>query len=260
MASGSEEMSIFLRARNRVAKSRVALHYLKTGYRHTGERVCPDFPDENFVNHLKVYKFGAQFALGKDVLDVGSGTGYGSAFLADNGAKSVVGIDFSQTAVDFSRTRYVRNNLKFIQMDAHHLSFPDQSFDFVFSSENMEHLARPNENVSEVKRVLRPGGIFMVGTPNKEISSPDHDPHNEFHEIEFTFEGLKKLLLVFDNVHIFESTLESPTEAGRLMKRERVARGALGIQPGGAGNMRVGNLNVDLTHLLNTHSFLALAW
>jgi hypothetical protein len=55
---------------------------LRTGYMPTNDRVNPDFPDENFVNHFKVYKFAARFAKGKRVLDVGSGTGYGSDYLA----------------------------------------------------------------------------------------------------------------------------------------------------------------------------------
>jgi 2-polyprenyl-3-methyl-5-hydroxy-6-metoxy-1,4-benzoquinol methylase len=253
-------MSIFAIARRAARQAKKEFHYFRSGYRHTGERVWADFPDDNFYNHLEVYKFGSQFVISKDVLDVGSGTGYGSAYLADHGAKSVIGIDFSQAAVKLARKSYDRNNLQFMQMDAHRLSLPSNSFDFVFSSENMEHLARPEDNVAEVRRVLRPGGIFMVGTPNKEVSSPDHEPRNEFHEIEFTFDGLKKLLSPFENVHIFESTLESPLEAGRFMKRERVAKGNVGIEQVTGRSMRIGKLDVDLSHLHNTHSFLALAW
>jgi 2-polyprenyl-3-methyl-5-hydroxy-6-metoxy-1,4-benzoquinol methylase len=82
-------------------------YLLKTGYMQTGERVNPDFPDANFNNHLKVYQFAAQFVPGKRVLDIGSGTGYGSEYLAAY-ASSVTGIDYSKTAVRFAQSRYKR--------------------------------------------------------------------------------------------------------------------------------------------------------
>ena len=72
-----------------------ALYAYRDGYQQTGERVNPDFADENFRNHLRFYQFASQFVRGKEVLDCGCGTGYGSALLADSGAKSVLGIDFS---------------------------------------------------------------------------------------------------------------------------------------------------------------------
>ena len=70
------------------------LYFLRTGYKVDGERVIPDFPDENFRNHLMVYQFAAQFTAGKDVLDVGCGTGYGTALLAKE-ARSAVGVPTS---------------------------------------------------------------------------------------------------------------------------------------------------------------------
>ncbi|MCA3287519.1 MAG: hypothetical protein ING09_13295 [Roseomonas sp.] len=56
-----------------------ALYACRHGYQHTGERVNPDFADENFRNHLRFYQFASQFVRGKEVLDCGCGTGYGSA-------------------------------------------------------------------------------------------------------------------------------------------------------------------------------------
>jgi SAM-dependent methyltransferase len=146
-------------------------------------------------------------------------------------------------------------------MDAHKLAFDAASFDFVFSSENMEHLRDPDQNVAEIKRVLRPGGIFMVATPNKEVSSPEDDrPPNEFHEIEFTFDGMQQLLSPFETVHIFESSLESEFASGRAMKKARRERGAIGIEAKGKSVRLSDRLDVELQHLHNTHSFLALAW
>ena len=67
--------------------------FIRTGYWPTGERVDPETVDDNFINHLKVYKFIAQMVRGQRVLDVGCGTGYGTDYLRQNGAQ-ITGIDY----------------------------------------------------------------------------------------------------------------------------------------------------------------------
>jgi len=231
-------------------------------YHHTPERVSPDFPDENFVNHLKQYQFAAQFARGKDVLDVGSGTGYGAAYLKGHGAKSVTGIDNSAEAVGFAKRRYGKDKIDFLQMDAHNIQLHDQSVDLVTSFESLEHLARPAENLAEIKRVLRADGMLVLSTPNKEIFSPDKDrPDNPFHFYEFSFEELHGLLTAqFGHVYLFETRLESPFETGRAMKRKRQERGCVGLDGTSGSTITIEGRLIHLEHLHNTHSFMALAW
>jgi SAM-dependent methyltransferase len=78
-------------------------YFIRTGYRPTYERVCPDNADANFENHLTVYEFAAQFGSAKDVLDVGCGTEYGTALVAERGASRALGVDRSRSAVRFAR-------------------------------------------------------------------------------------------------------------------------------------------------------------
>ena len=116
-------------------------------------------------------------------------------------------------------------------------------------------------NVSEIRRVLRPGGIALIATPNKEMFSPGGEFSNLYHIKEFFFEELRDLLKeFFREVYIFENSLESSFELGRRMKQERVARGAFGLNPQHAPSATLGDHVVDLRHLHNTHSFLALMW
>jgi ubiquinone/menaquinone biosynthesis C-methylase UbiE len=242
-------------------KMRRILYAIRNHYHHSGERVNPDFPDENFRNHFKVYELASQFVRDKDVLDCGSGTGYGSAYLAQQGARSVTGIDYSREAVAFARKRYSDKLLRFVEMDAQQMSLPDASFDFVFSSENLEHLPDPRANVSEIRRVLRPGGVALIATPNKEMFSPGGEPIIPYHIKELYFEELRDLLKgFFREVYIFENSLESPFDLGRQMKQQRVARGAVGLNPEPVPSATLGDHVVDLRHLHNTHSFLALMW
>jgi ubiquinone/menaquinone biosynthesis C-methylase UbiE len=215
-------------------------YFFRTGYRVTGERVIPDFPDENFQNHLKVYKFVRQFSANKDVLDSGCGTGYGTTHLAEV-AKSVVGVDISKDALRWARKRYP--NIDYRQMDVHHLEFSDNSFDFVVSTENFEHLSYQKRHVSELARVTRPDGLVLLASPNPEMTVG----HNPFHTKENSFTELLDLFSpYFNKIVILENLLDPPTQRGKQQREERWNKGFKG---------GVLSAEVDLTWRHNTHSF-----
>jgi ubiquinone/menaquinone biosynthesis C-methylase UbiE len=215
--------------------------FLRTGYYSTGERVNPDVPDSNFQNHFKVYRFMQQFAIQKDVIDVGCGTGYGTAYLADV-AKSIIGIDISESAIKWARTRYP--SVQYVRMDAQHVQFPDRSFDLIVSTENFEHLADQEGHVKELARILRPDGLCFVATPNPEMFT---DTHNPYHTKENSFDELIELFLGdFQKLAILENTAEPQTKAGQAMRQRRREEGRVGL----------GTLDdIDTTWLHNTHSF-----
>jgi 2-polyprenyl-3-methyl-5-hydroxy-6-metoxy-1,4-benzoquinol methylase len=211
------------------------VYFLKTGYIETTERVNPDFPTENFINHFKVYKFAAQFVAGKHVLDVGCGTGYGSDYLSQTAA-SVIGIDISKAAIKRAK-RYTRP--VFYVMDAHHLQFPDATFDFIISTENFEHLTDQRRHLLELRRVLKLNGMCLIATPNPE----QFTTRNPYHTKENTFQELCELLPVaFKEFEIVENQL--PHNLNRPH----------GILPTSEPLLIFGNV-VDKGHLSNTHSF-----
>jgi SAM-dependent methyltransferase len=170
----------------------------------TGERVIPEesgkgFARVNLVRHRVAHLYAIRRVRGsRRVLDVGCGTGYGSAMVASR-VGEVVGIDSSEEAVARAKARHRLDNLEFVTMPATGLSFPDDSFDAVYSVHVLEHIQDVELHLSEVVRVLRPGGRFVVATPNRLTYSPD-GLHNVFHVREYDPGELEALLAAFFRV------------------------------------------------------------
>jgi len=181
----------------------------------TGERLIPGQVDVDLLNeHLARYAFAARLARGKRVLDAGCGAGYGSAELAAQ-ADWVAGADLAAEALDFARANYRLPNLAFEQASCGRLPHPDACFDLVVAFEVIEHLEAWREFLIEARRVLAPGGQFIVSTPNKLYYTESRGPHgaNPFHVHEFDFAEFRAALeAVFPHVALFlENHVEGVT-------------------------------------------------
>jgi len=172
----------------------------------TGERVIPGEVDVDLLNeHLARYTFAARLSRGKRVLDAGCGAGYGSAELA-RAADRVVAVDQAAEAVEFARAHYPLANLWFERGSCAALPHRDASFDLVVAFEVIEHLENWREFLLEARRVLTPGGQFIVSTPNRlyYTESRGESGANPFHVHEFSFEEFREALdAVFPNVALF---------------------------------------------------------
>jgi SAM-dependent methyltransferase len=106
----------------------------------------------------------------QDVLEIGVGNGSHAALLARH-ARSFTGIDLTEYAVKSTTARLKGFNLPGTvrQMDAERMSFADGSFDFVWSWGVIHHSSDTRAILSEIARVLRPGGraVTMVYHRNK---------------------------------------------------------------------------------------------
>lgn len=130
-----------------------------------GEPVVELSPsDEPDRYSIQLYRHvaGAVDLRGRDVLEVGSGRGGGAAYVHRAlGPKTMTGIDFSREAVALCKKRHVQDGLTFMEGSAGAIPFPDASFDAVINVES-SHCYGPLEGfLSEVNRVLRPGGHFL---------------------------------------------------------------------------------------------------
>ncbi|MGF6241001.1 GT2 family glycosyltransferase/SAM-dependent methyltransferase [Paraburkholderia sp. GAS38] len=160
----------------------------------TGERYVPTEAGDIRYEHWHRYAWASQGIAGLDVLDVACGEGYGSAIIA-RVAKTVTGVDISPEAVAHASEQYSNvKNLSFLSGSASDLPLPDASFDAVVSFETIEHLLEQEEMLSEIHRVLRPGGFLILSSPNKKVYSDDRNYQNEFHVKELYFEELDALV------------------------------------------------------------------
>ena len=104
--------------------------------------------------------------LPKDVriLDVGCGSGNTLLFYRNLGYTNLYGIEVEKVLVEFARKEWGLNITEGPGEDLS--SFPDKSFDVVYSNHSLEHMRRPDLALREMYRVLRDDGIAVIGLPN----------------------------------------------------------------------------------------------
>ena len=101
---------------------------------------------------------------GDRALDLGSGAGAFTAILAEVGAEAI-GAEVAEAAIHRARAEHPELDFRQIPIDEP-LPFEDNSFDLVWSSEVIEHVADTARWLSEVRRVLVPGGRLLLTTPS----------------------------------------------------------------------------------------------
>ena len=150
----------------------------------TAERVSRDASD-NFVfqRSLLAYDRAAALVSG-DVLEIGTGTGYGIERIAPRCRRFVTVDKFAAAPIPATA------GVEFRRMCVPPLDFADASFDFVITFQVIEHIADDAAFVREIARVLRPGGRLILTTPNAPMSLT----RNPGHVREYRSEELRRLL------------------------------------------------------------------
>lgn len=159
----------------------------------TGERLDTRALGPVMLEHLHRYALVLDAVRNKRVLDVACGEGYGAALLAGTAA-SVTGADADAETIALAQVKYRQPNLGFVRADITALPFSDGEFDVVVSFETLEHVANHDAVLTELKRVLKPKGLLIISTPNKEEYSDNRDFANPFHVKELTAAGFEALL------------------------------------------------------------------
>ncbi len=139
--------------------------FMNYGYAHLGD-AAPQLEAEDEVNRFCIQLYhhvaSAVNLAGAKVLEVGSGRGGGAIYLKHYLQPDLmVGVDFSKNAVKLCQKTYCVDGLTFVPGDAEQLPFDEGSFDTVINVESSHCYPRMAGFLSEVTRVLRPGGYFL---------------------------------------------------------------------------------------------------
>jgi len=98
------------------------------------------------------------------ILEIGCGIGTVVNELSSKG-HDIIGIDISSEAIEYGRKKY--SDIRLEVQAAETLPYEDASFEAVLSFDLFEHIAAIDKHISEVRRVLRPGGYYLFQTPNR---------------------------------------------------------------------------------------------
>lgn len=177
------------------------------------ERIIPhrDYVKSHafFAEHLARYQFADRlFPRDGVVLDLCCGCGYGSAHLAEMSGRTVLGLDVASDALAYACQQYRSPRLQYIRADVMSVPVQQASVDAVLALEAIEHLHDPVSVLRQVRKVLKPGGMFLVSTPNRLVTKSGAVPANPFHVREYTPEEFMALLgEVFPSVSLYGEAL-----------------------------------------------------
>lgn len=120
------------------------------------------------------YRMGRieKYVVGGHWLDLGCADGGYTQGLLDAGADSVIGVDIEADRIDAARLAHPE--ITFHVADGGPLPFPDASFDGVFMNEVFEHVADESRTLEDIRRILKPGGLLIVISPNRGFPFEGH--------------------------------------------------------------------------------------
>ena len=147
-----------------VKKDLLFMNFGYTDHHHEKEPLLLEPDDEAHRYMLQLYHHVARHIewQNADVLEVSSGRGGGAHFIMRHfKPRSYTGVDFSSKAIEFCRSHYKMNGLKFEHGNAEALTYPDNSFDVVLNVEASLYYPNLNKFFEHVRRVLKPNGYFL---------------------------------------------------------------------------------------------------
>ena len=132
------------------------------------------------------------------ILDIACGLGYGSKILANSLGAQIKAIDLSPEALEYAAKNHAHPNVELIQGTVLEIPAQNESFDVVVCYETIEHvdLEQAFLALREFWRILRPGGVLYISTPNRYFTFLLQlmGMKNEFHFYEFRPEQLERFL------------------------------------------------------------------
>lgn len=132
-------------------------------------------------------------AIESKVLDCACGIGWGSYLIACAGAKKVISIDLSNSAIKSAKKYYDHENIQYVKGDIFKLKFKNK-FDLITSFETIEHLENPQKFLTILKGYSNKNTILYLSTPNGKVFKSKEKPENPYHVNEYTKDELIEII------------------------------------------------------------------
>jgi SAM-dependent methyltransferase len=174
----------------------VIINHYETAYRKATGNWYPKARSRRWRSFWRSLKL-RRYISGKRVLDLGCGGGFMvEAF--GRFAKESVGVDISKNSIAFASNAFPKH--KFFAEDLGDFGKRGEVFDFVFSSEVLEHVLDPREFLETLKSCVKPGGFVYISAPDEgheevpsdrsswsDVCPPEHLNWFNFHNMTWLF-------------------------------------------------------------------------
>jgi len=190
-----------------------------------GERYVPEEQDANSRNaimHQSRYRWLPSIVdvSNSSILDFGCGSGYGSGYLAEKGAR-VLGVDISPLAIAYAAKKFPRASFCVRDLtDSSLTAKVSDRFDIVVSFDVIEHVEKWWTFLENIRGLLKQGGVAVVGCPNRVAHFDFGQFWNRFHVQEFTPAQLEWAARTqFSDVTVLGQKFFDPAARGRYTAR-----------------------------------------
>lgn len=144
-------------------------------------RIYPKSFNEAWKDHQERYNLALSYIKeGDAVLDVACGVGYGAYYLAVNtSCRSVTAIDISDSALDWAQKYFSNDKVTFCKSNLEKeftTDLPVTQFDVITSFETIEHLKEDKSFLQSLHKVLKPGSILLISSPNEDLVPYENNP------------------------------------------------------------------------------------
>lgn len=188
---------------------------MTTDFQDVTEMAGEPITSEQLDRMCHRYFWASRYCVGKDVVELACGTGPGIGVL-NSVSRSFEAADFSGPMVQRVRQHY-GDRVVVRQFDAQAMPYPDQSRDVLIIFEALYYLPDVTAFIRECRRVLRPGGVVLVATANKDL--PDFNPSPYSH----TYLGVTELVEQFGRQG-FAATCSGYLSVAAVSMKQRLLR------------------------------------
>jgi SAM-dependent methyltransferase len=188
---------------------------MKIDYTKVTEISGDEVSQEQIQRLCNRYYWAEKYLTNKDVVEVACGSGQSLGFLK-RASKTFEAGDYSDELLSIAKSHY-GDRIKLLKIDAHQMPFNDNSKDVIVFFEAIYYLNKIEHFMEECKRILKPKGILLIATANKDLYDFNPSPFS------YNYYGVIEMRDLFLK-HGFETEFFGDTPIATLSLRQKALR------------------------------------